>query len=84
MFCAVELYNTYYSDTQTSYHQESLKLCKIYPMTQKSLVCGLMCFGDFIKIDFINSFCCVRIYDVYMMPFKNTSENMCAWSLLGG
>lgn len=41
-------------------------------MTQKSLVCGLMCFGDFIKIYFINSFCCVRIlvYDVYMMPFK--------------
>lgn len=47
-------------------------------MTQKSLVCGLMCFGDFIKIDSINSFCCVRIYDVYMMPFKNTSKNMCA------
>lgn len=47
-------------------------------MTQKSLVCGLMCFGDFIKIDFINSFCCVRMYDVYMMPFKNTSKNMCA------
>lgn len=43
-------------------------------MTQKSLVCGLMCSGDFIKIDFINSFCCVRIYDVYMMPFKNTSQ----------
>lgn len=47
-------------------------------MTQKSLECGLMCFGDFIKIDFMNTFCCVRIYDVYMMPFNNTSKNMCA------
>lgn len=44
----------------------------MYSMTQKSLVCVLVC--DFIKIDFIKSFCCVRIYDVYMMPFKNTSQ----------
>lgn len=39
-------------------------------MIQKLLVCGFMCFGDFIKIYFINLFCCVRIYDVYMMFFK--------------
>lgn len=46
----------------------------MYPMTQKSLVCGLLCSGDLIKIDFIKSFCCVRICDVYMLPFKNTSQ----------